>query len=113
MMKLPQDSEVAHLRGGRNEYLMWVKNMGCIGCHQLGNLATRTLPPSLGKFNSSHEAWIRRIQSGQAGSQMVATAMGRLAGAPPKYLADWTDRIARGELPASPPQRPRAPNATS
>jgi hypothetical protein len=106
MVKLPQDSEIAQLRGGRNEYLMWIKNMGCIGCHQLGNLATRTLPPSLGKFSSSHEAWIRRIQSGQAGSQMVATAMGQLAGAPPKYLADWTDRIARGELPASTPQRP-------
>jgi hypothetical protein len=106
MVKLPQDSEVAQLRGGRNEYLMWIKNMGCVGCHQLGNLATRTLPPSLGKFSSSHDAWIRRIQSGQAGSQMVATAMGQLGGVPPKYLADWTDRIARGELPASTPQRP-------
>jgi hypothetical protein len=106
MLKLPQDSEVAQLRNGRNEYLMWVKNMGCVSCHQLGNLATRTLPPSLGKFNSSHEAWIRRIQSGQAGSQMVATAMGQLGGVPPKYFADWTDRIARGELPASTPQRP-------
>jgi len=106
MVKLPQQSEIAQLPGGRNEYLMWIKNMGCVGCHQLGNLATRTLPPSLGKFNSSHEAWIRRIQSGQAGSQMVATAMGQLGGAPPKYLADWTDRIARGELPASTPPRP-------
>ena len=106
MLKLPQESEVAQLRGGRNEYLMWIKNMGCIGCHQLGNLATRTLPPSLGKFNSSHEAWIRRIQSGQAGSQMVGTAMGQLGGVPPKYLADWSDRIARGELPASTPPRP-------
>lgn len=106
MVKLPKDSEIAHLRGGRNEYLMWIKNMGCVGCHQLGNLATRTLPPSLGKFSSSHEAWIRRIQSGQAGSQMVATAMGQLGGAPPKYLADWTDRIAQGELPASTPSRP-------
>jgi hypothetical protein len=106
MMKLPQDAEVAHLRGGRNEYLTWVKNMGCIGCHQLGQLSTRTLPPSLGKFNSSHEAWIRRIQSGQAGSQMVSTAMGQLGGVPVKYMAEWTDRVARGELPASTPQRP-------
>jgi hypothetical protein len=106
MMKLPQESETTQLRGGRNEYLMWIKNMGCIGCHQLGQLATRTLPPSLGKFNSSHEAWIRRISSGQAGSQMVSTAMRQLSGLPVKYLADWTDRIARGELPASPPPRP-------
>lgn len=106
MMKLPQDAEVAHLRGGRNEYLMWVKNMACIGCHQLGNLATRTFPPSLGKLNSSHDAWVRRIQSGQAGAQMVDTAMGLLRGVPMKYMAEWTDRIAFGELPASKPQRP-------
>jgi hypothetical protein len=107
MMKLPQESEVAHLHGGLNEYLMWVKNMGCIGCHQLGQLSTRTLPPSLGKFNSSRDAWVRRIQSGQAGPQMVGTAMGLLRGVPMKYLADWTDRIAMGELPASAPQRPQ------
>jgi hypothetical protein len=106
MMKLPAESEVAHLRGGRNEYLAWVKNMGCIGCHQLGNEATRTFPPSLGKFNSSHDAWVRRIQSGQAGSQMVSTAMGQLGGVPMKYLSEWTDRIALGELPASKPERP-------
>ena len=106
MVRLPQDSEIAQLQGGRNEYLMWIKNMGCVGCHQLGNLATRTLPPSLGKFDSSHDAWIRRIQSGQAGRDMVATAMGQLAGVPLKYLSEWTDRIAQGELPASTPNRP-------
>ncbi|HWG31620.1 MAG TPA: carboxypeptidase-like regulatory domain-containing protein, partial [Steroidobacteraceae bacterium] len=29
MLKLPQPSETAQLHGGRNEYLMWIKNMGC------------------------------------------------------------------------------------
>jgi streptogramin lyase len=106
MMKLPPESEVAHLKGGRNEYLMQMKNMACVGCHQLGNLATRTLPTNLGEFESSHEAWVRRISSGQAGGQMTRTAMGTLNGVPIKYLADWTDRIAAGELPASTPQRP-------
>jgi hypothetical protein len=106
MMKLPQDAEVAHLGGGRNEYLMQVKNMSCVGCHQMGNLATRTLPASLGKFNSSQDAWTRRIQSGQAGAQMARMALGMLNGVPIKYFADWTDRIASGELPASAPPRP-------
>ena len=31
MMRLPKEDEVEHLGGGRNEYLMWMKNMGCIG----------------------------------------------------------------------------------
>ncbi|MGA2341775.1 MAG: carboxypeptidase regulatory-like domain-containing protein, partial [Steroidobacteraceae bacterium] len=106
MMKIPDEAETAKLPGARNGYLMWMKNMGCIGCHQLGNLATRTLPESLGHFASAEQAWLRRIQSGQAGSQMISIAQGVLAGIPIRYLADWTDRIAAGELPATSPARP-------
>ena len=80
--------------------------MGCIGCHQLGNLATRTIPKSLGTFKTSEEAWLRRVQSGQAGVSMINIVQGALAGIPIHYLADWTDRIAAGELPAVPPARP-------
>jgi hypothetical protein len=106
MMKIPEDAKVAALPGRRNGYLMWMKNMGCVGCHQLGNLATRTIPESLGTFKSSQEAWTRRLQSGQAGSQMINIAQGVLAGIPIHYLADWTDRIEGGELPAAAPTRP-------
>jgi hypothetical protein len=106
MMKIPEDAQVAKLPGGRNGYLMWMKNMGCVGCHQLGNLATRTIPKSLGTFKSSQEAWLRRLQSGQAGVQMINIVQGALAGIPIHYLADWTDRIAAGELPPVPPTRP-------
>ena len=106
MMKIPEESEVATLSGGRNGYLMWMKNMGCVGCHQLGNLATRTIPPSLGKVSSSQDAWLKRLQSGQAGIQMINIVQGALAGVPIHYLSDWTDRIAAGELPAEAPRRP-------
>ena len=106
MMKIPEEEQVAKVPGGRNAYLMWMKNMGCVGCHQLGNLATRTIPKSLGTFKSSQEAWLRRLQSGQAGVQMINIVQGALAGIPIHYLADWTDRIAAGELPAVPPSRP-------
>jgi hypothetical protein len=106
MMKIPEEQQVATLSGGRNGYLMWMKNMGCVGCHQLGNLATRTLPKALGVFKSSEDAWLHRVQSGQAGSQMINILQGALAGVPIHYLADWTDRIAAGELPAVPPARP-------
>jgi hypothetical protein len=106
MMRIPDQAQVATLPGGRNGYLMWMKNMGCIGCHQLGNLATRTLPKSLGTFKTSEEAWLHRVQSGQAGTQMIDIVQGALAGIPIHYLADWTDRIAAGELPAAKPARP-------
>ena len=106
MMKIPGEAQVAAIAGGRNAYLMWMKNMGCVGCHQLGNLATRTLPKSLGSFKSSQQAWLRRLQSGQAGGQMINIVQGALAGVPVQYLADWTDRIAAGEIPSSKPARP-------
>lgn len=40
MMKLPDADEVAHLPGKRNEYLMWMKNMACVGCDQCSRRAT-------------------------------------------------------------------------
>jgi hypothetical protein len=89
----------------------WIRNVvntdGCTGCHQMGNRATREIPEALGKFPDAKAAWDRRIQSGQAGGGMSArfTQVGR-----PRALAmwaDWTDRIAGGELPAAAPQRPQ------
>jgi hypothetical protein len=106
MMDLPTAEEVADIEGGMNFYLTWVKNMGCVGCHQLGNEATRTIPEALADIESSEQAWIRRISSGQAGDYMVRLAMDSLKGLPVKYMADWTDRIAAGELPAHVPERP-------
>jgi hypothetical protein len=106
MLGLPTEEEVADLPGGLNNYLTWTKNMGCVGCHQLGQLSTRTIPEELGELDSSEQAWARRIASGQAGDSMVGIAVQRLHGLPIKYMADWTDRIAAGELPAHVPERP-------
>jgi hypothetical protein len=90
--------------------LQWtdqVKTNGCFACHQLGNRATRVIPSALGTFKNSVEAWERRVQSGQAMVQMAA-ALGRQQ---PKIsienLANWTDRIAAGELPFAKPERPQ------
>jgi len=106
MMNLPTEGEVAELDGGLNLYLTWVKNMGCVGCHQLGNEATRTIPESLADIESSEQAWARRISSGQAGDSMIRLAAQNLKGLPIKYMAEWTDRIAAGEIPAHSPERP-------
>jgi hypothetical protein len=91
----------------QGQWLDVVKTDGCFTCHQLGDAATRTIPAALGKFESSTDAWERRIQSGQAGAGMV-NSIGRLD----THLAlslfgDWTDRIKKGELPFSRPPRPQ------
>ncbi|NNE36870.1 MAG: hypothetical protein HKN08_01090, partial [Gammaproteobacteria bacterium] len=104
MMKVPGEGEVAHLEGGLNEYLANMKNRACIVCHQLGNATTRVIPEAFAEIESSEEAWARRISSGQAGASMLSRAA-RL-GVAFKYLADWSDRIALGELPSTIPDRP-------
>src|SRR5689334_1026523 len=43
------------------QWLNVVKTNGCYTCHQLGNKATRTIPPELGDFDSSVDAWRRRL----------------------------------------------------
>ena len=67
MMKIPPASEF----GGKSnipekmtqtDWLKQMKNIGCIGCHQLGQEATRTTPAAFGKFDSGEDAWVRRIQ---------------------------------------------------
>jgi hypothetical protein len=82
MLDLPTEEEVADIPGGMNNYLMWTKNMGCVGCHQMGQMATRTLPEGYGVGESSQEAWARRIASGQAGNSMVRIAAQLLQGLP-------------------------------
>ncbi len=92
----------------QEQWLDPVKTNGCGTCHQLGNLATRALPPALGHFDSSVDAWRRRLQSGQAGTAMI-NAISRLDSADGGQLAlfaEWTDRIAAGSLPNETPPRP-------
>jgi hypothetical protein len=89
----------------------WIRNIvntdGCTGCHQIGNKATREIPASLGTFATSAAAWERRVQSGQAGAGMLGrfVQVGRERAA--KMWGDWTDRIAKGELPSAQPPRPQ------
>ena len=85
-------------------WLRLVKTDGCWTCHQVGNKATREIPKSLGSFDSSVASWDRRLQSGQAGGAMSnrLNLFGRQRAL--AMFADWTDRIAAGELPPVPPR---------
>lgn len=91
------------------DWLNIMKNNGCVGCHQLGHKSTRTIPEMFMKeANGNHaDAWMRRIQSGQAGENMINLAGGELGGAPFKYFGEWTEKIAKGALPTDKPVRPQ------
>ncbi len=88
------------------EWLNTVKTNGCISCHAMGTQGTRNMPKDFAHMNS-FDAWARRIASGQAVTNMVNN-LGRIGTEKALTLfADWTDRIAAGELPADKPQRPQ------
>ena len=85
----------------------WINNIKsqCNFCHELGTAITRSLGhmDHLG-FKTPEEAWIYRTQLGVRGSYMAGqfAVFGTQAGA--KVFADWTNRIASGELPPQPPR---------
>ena len=86
------------------QFLRVLKSGTCWACHQLGSEGTREIPKTLGEFESSAAAWDRRVQSGQAGAGMSRglDRFGRSAAL--AMFADWTDRIAAGEVPSAPPR---------
>ncbi|HXO92295.1 MAG TPA: carboxypeptidase-like regulatory domain-containing protein, partial [Stellaceae bacterium] len=116
MLKIPDESQFSGPQRDENmpenltsqaQWLSVIKTTNCIACHAIGTIGTRTIPKELGHFNSSADAWERRIQSGQAMTQMV-TAINRLDSKLAFQLfGDWTDRIAKGELPFAQPPRPQ------
>jgi hypothetical protein len=88
------------------QWLRLMKTDGCEPCHQIGNRYTRTIPAMFSNLDPA-QAWLRRIQSGQAGAIMLA-AIGQLgAKRAAQMFGDWTTRIANGELPSEAPPRPQ------
>lgn len=77
---------------------------GCMNCHQTGNKDTRTISPTLGTFKTSLEAWDHRVTIGASAASMSQSFS--LLGPARQAFADWTDRVAAGELPATAPSRP-------
>jgi hypothetical protein len=116
MLKIPDKSEFPGTGASGNGiqpvmkmqryWIDTVKN-SCQSCHALGSKGVRTIPKELGPFDNSTQAWTKRLQAGQASTNM-AVSLTRLG--PQKALAlfaDWTDRIAAGELPFAKPERPQ------
>ena len=89
----------------------WINSLksGCNFCHQLGNKLTRTLDdvykgePTV---KVPFDAWDRRLHGGVRGDAMYGTLSTMGHDASLKVFSDWTERIAKGEVPPA-PQRPK------
>ena len=84
------------------QFLRNLKSGNCWACPQLGNKATREFPEGLGTFDSPVLAWHRRLQSGQAGGNMMGGLEVLGSKRALAMFADWTSRIEGGELPPTP-----------
>jgi len=117
MLKIPPASEFpgsdkspTGMPASMKSQEVWIDSIknSCQSCHALGSQNIRSPHvKELGQFKNSEDMWERRVQSGQAMNNMALT-LGRLG--PPrayKMFADWTDRIAAGELPFEKPERPK------
>jgi hypothetical protein len=112
MLKVPQSNEFPIQEAGAGSaqnaqtYFRTLKTDSCISCHQLGNKPTREFPNGL-KPTDHLQAWFDRVKYGPDGSNMdgVLTQLGRQYTG--KNLADWTERIAKGETPFEKPPRPQ------
>src|SRR6516225_5104754 len=100
----PKGNGIPENMTNQGQWLHLLKTDSCWSCHQVGDKATREIPKNLGHFDSSAAAWARRLLSGQAGNNMV-NGLAQLG--PERALpmfANWSDRIAGGELPPAPPR---------
>jgi hypothetical protein len=100
----PQGNGISPTIENQAQLLRNIKSGTCMACHALGTKGTREFQESMGEFESSVEAWQRRLQSGQAGANMITSVAQMGSEGVLKMLADWTDRIAAGEIPEAPPR---------
>ena len=73
----------------------------------VGQLSTRTFPPDWVNSRRTKRRGCAAFRRDKSGEQMLNQLAKNFGGAPFKYYADWTERIAKGELPPSKPTRPQ------
>ena len=97
----------------QGEWIHLVKTDSCESCHQLGNQYTRTIPAMFSDLDPA-QAWIRRVQSGQAGAIMTGgLATTRHASAPRRCSAIGPRESRTANCPPMRRRVRRAPSATS
>jgi hypothetical protein len=117
LLKVPEKSEFPGTGPSGNgispniktqgQWVHLIKTDSCESCHQLGSEYTRTIPPMFSNLDSPARAWMRRVQSGQAGNAMMGGLTQLGAERATAEFGAWTSRIAGGELPSEAPPRPQ------
>ena len=103
----PNGNGISQAMRNQAQWINNVKTTSCTPCHQIGNKATREIPPSLRALGST-AAWDTRLKSGIDGGGNMYAYLNRFGKQRVlSMFADWTDRIAVGEYPHEAPPRPQ------
>jgi hypothetical protein len=95
----------------------WINSLksDCNFCHQLGTQITRSVDhvfKAKPELKTHAEAWEWRLGTGVRGTNMYSVLNNQGKDPALKVYADWSERIAKGEVPAAPP-RPHMANASA
>ena len=102
----PQGNGLGPAMQTQNQWINSLKS-DCNFCHQLGNAETRTVDHVLEakpELKTHTEAWEWRLGTGVRGTSMYAVLNTQGKERSLKAYADWTERIAKGEVPPAPPR---------
>ena len=90
----------------QNHWINSIKS-DCNFCHQLGNKLTRSVDHVLKakpELKTHAEAWEWRLGTGVRGTSMYGVLGSQGQTRSLKVYADWTERVAKGEVPPAPPR---------
>ena len=87
----------------------WINSLksDCNFCHQLGNRLTRSVDHIIKakpELATHAQAWEWRLGTGVRGTAMYAVLTNQGKDRSLKTFADWTQRVAKGEVPPAPPR---------
>ena len=88
---------------------VWINSLksDCNFCHQLGNRLTRSVDHILKakpELKTHAEAWEWRLGTGVRGTSMYGVLTNQGKERSLKTYADWTERVAKGDVPPAPPR---------
>ncbi len=90
----------------QNHWIYRLKS-DCNFCHQLGNRLTRSLDhvfKAKPELKTPADAWEWRLGTGVRGNSMYGALNNMGLPRTTRALAEWTDRIVKGEVPPAPPR---------
>ena len=90
----------------QNHFINSLKS-DCNFCHQLGNQLTRSVDhifKAKPELTTHAQAWEWRLGTGVRGTSMYGVLTNQGKDRALKTYADWTERIAKGEVPPAPPR---------